>query len=112
MRDRRLAHVECATKVDIEHGVIVFGLDFHELKWLCDAGIIDQYVHPAKLTNDPIDGSKASAFVGHVTREAAMFRPDFSGGRLCLLLVEVQDDGTPTMLGKHASRRASNTSRR
>ena len=45
-RDHRLAHVERAAQVHVEHRVVVLRRDVHDLQRLGDAGIVDQHVDP------------------------------------------------------------------
>ncbi len=72
LRDEGLAQVEHAAQVDVQHRVVVLGLDVHDLQRLGDAGVVDEHVDPAEFTNDPLGGAQARLLVDDIAGETEM----------------------------------------
>lgn len=104
MRNNGLAEVERATQIDIEHRVIIGGLDLHDLQGLRDAGVIDQNINMAEMIDDLINTAAASIAVGNIASDPKVPISQ----RICSLyrqfFITIKNCHTASMLSKKTSR--------
>ena len=97
--NHRLAHVQGAAQVDVEDGVIVLGLDFHDLQWLSNTGVVHQNIDlPPSVFQLRYSGI-AGGLVDDVAGDPHMVRPQIGGCRLRCAGVEVENRDGCAMIG-------------
>ena len=106
IRHHGLRHVECATQVDIEHRVIIFRLDLHQLQRLRYAGIVDKDIDAAELLDDQGGDRETGDAIRHVAGKPDMtFAEQTRRCKASLSFIKIEDGDLRPVLGEQPCRR-------
>src|SRR6516225_10675006 len=102
MRNECLAQVENACEVDVHNDLPILGPNLHQLEWLRNAGVINEYVDFAE-GRDGLLGSPATAGqVADIAANANMTRTEFLGRVLGAGGIKIEDSDAGAVVRENA----------